>query len=320
MTALKSLCRRLVDIGLVPLLAVAAAPMALTRRFGMHRLPLSRNLLLRLGVVPVVDHYYEPFFEKRIQSDEKTVNRQLPGVDFAPSNQRQLLSQFSYASEISDVEFGDPETNRFRIDNGSFEAGDAEIWYQVIRYYKPSRICEIGSGQSTLLAQKAIARNKRDDPNYTCRHLCVEPYENPWLAETGVELVRAEVETLDPGFFADLGANDILFIDSSHIIRPDGDVLFEYLEILPRLKRGVIVQIHDIFSPSDYPERWKRDEIKFWNEQYLLEAFLSENSHWEVLLALNYLNTHYHGELKAAAPYVTPNKQPGSFYIRKSAA
>ena len=74
---------------------------------------------------------------------------------------------------------------------------------------------------------------------------------------------------------------DILFIGSSHVIRPQGDVLFEYLELLPTLKRGVIVHVHDIFSPRDYPQSWLLDEVRLWNEQYLLEAFLTDNEHWK---------------------------------------
>ena len=79
-------------------------------------------------------------------------------------------------------------------------------------------------------------------------------------------------------FFAKDKKNDILFIDSSHIIRPQGDVLFEYLEILPILNPGVVVHIHDIFSPKDYLDNWIINDHLFWNEQYLLEAFLSFNN------------------------------------------
>ena len=141
----------------------------------------------------------------------------------------------------------------------------------------------------------------------------------PWLEDAAVKLVRKKVEDVDSAFFAQLDENDILFIDSSHIIRPQGDVLYEYLELLPTLNQGVYVHIHDIFSPKNYLKQWLVDEIRFWNEQYLLEAFLSHNRDWKIVGALNYLHHHHYDELKLVAPYLQPQRQPGSFYLQKTA-
>lgn len=99
-------------------------------------------------------------------------------------------------------------------------------------------------------------------------------------------MIRQGVEDVDKSLFSELGKDDILFIDSSHIIRPQGDVLFEYLELLPVLRAGVIVHVHDIFSPREYPKELVMDEVKFWNEQYLLEAFLTSNHEWRIVGAL----------------------------------
>jgi hypothetical protein len=110
-----------------------------------------------------------------------------------------------------------------------------------------------------------------------------------------------------------------LFIDSSHIIRPQGDVLFEYLELLPILNKGVIVHVHDIFSPKNYLKEWLEDEVKFWNEQYLLEAFMSNNSSWKIIGSLNLLHHNYYEKLKVVAPFLAPDREPGSFYIQKIA-
>ena len=114
--------------------------------------------------------------------------------------------------------------------------------------------------------------NKQDDPSYTCKHVCIEPYEMPWLEKTGVTVIRKKIEDVEISFFSELADCDILFLDSSHIIRPQGDVLFEYLQLLPSLNKGVIVHIHDIFSPRNYSNEWLMGDIRFWNEQYLLEA------------------------------------------------
>ena len=118
-------------------------------------------------------------------------------------------------------------------------------------------------------------------------------------------------------FFSQLSENDILFIDSSHVIRPQGDVLFEYLQLLPTLNKGVIVHVHDIFFPKNYPREWLEEKVILWNEQYLLEAFLSHNSSWEIIGALNYLSHHHFDKFKLISPFLTPERHPGSFYMRK---
>lgn len=129
--------------------------------------------------------------------------------------------------------------------------------------------------------------------------------------------MRQRIEEVGLEFFAELEENDLLFIDSSHMIRPQGDVLFEYLQLLPTLKKGVLVHIHDIFSPRDYLAEWVKDNVWFWNEQYLLEAFLTGNRGWEVVGALNYLHHDHYDALKKVCPYLTPDREPGSFYLRK---
>ena len=155
----------------------------------------------------------------------------------------------------------------------------------MIRLFKPGRIIEIGAGNSTLIASGAVQANKKEDPARDCVHVCVEPHERPWLEELDITTIRQRVEELGVDLFSSLEENDILFIDSSHIIRPQGDVVFEILEILPTLKPGVFVHFHDIFTPKDYLNEWLIDEVMFWNEQYILEAFLSFNNRFRVKFA-----------------------------------
>jgi hypothetical protein len=230
-----------------------------------------------------------------------------------------MLDTFSFSHELSDIPQDKPDTLEFYLRNGAFESGDAEYWYQLIRSMRPRRTFEIGGGNSTLLAIRAIRRNHEQDPHYRCKHVCIEPYEKPWLEETGVSVVRQRVEELSLEFFSELGDHDILSIDSSHMIRPQGDVLFEYLELLPSLNKGVIVHMHDIFSPKNYPKEWLEDQVRFWNEQYMLEAFLSHNNNWKIIGAVNYLRHHHYEKLKSVAPFLTPDREPGSFYIQKLA-
>ena len=307
------------DILLTPFVYLAAWLLKNVRRAGVQRLPHCKNALLNVGVFPIRDHYYEPQFDNRNPSPGFSEDRNLPGISWNVTGQLEMLASFAFAGELQDIPREKTAALEFYLDNDQFQAGDAEYWYQIIRAVKPKRIIEIGSGNSTLMAISAIKRNKDDDTAYECEHVCIEPYEMPWLEESGVTVVRKKVEAVALSYFSRLQENDILFIDSSHVIRPQGDVLFEYLELLPSLEKGVIVHIHDVFSPRNYPEEWLRDRVWFWNEQYLLEAFLSHNQSWRIIGALNYLHNNHYGELNSIAPHLTPERAPGSFYIQKIA-
>ncbi len=310
---------KILDVLLSPFVIFSAITLKMVRRIGLQRLSVSKNILLKIGVIPVRNHYYEPFFDYKYMKKPFSDERKLSGINWNINEQLQLLDEFGYEKEFET--FSDYAVNdtTFHFKNGSFESGDAEYWYNIIRLKKPKKIIEIGSGHSTKMAQLAIKENSKLDTNYTCKHICIEPYEMPWLEKLDIEVIRKRVEDIDVIFFRQLEANDILFIDSSHVIRPQGDVLFEYLELLPILNKGVIVHIHDIFSPRDYLESWLRDRVIFWNEQYILEAFLTSNSQWKILGALNYLKHNHFEKLATKCPRLTPEREPGSFFIIKTA-
>ncbi|MFL5253112.1 MAG: class I SAM-dependent methyltransferase [Rhodopila sp.] len=319
MKRLKALCLPMIDLLLVPWICLAGLLLRNIRRAGIGNLPLCKAGLLRVGVFPVRNHYYEPRFDYRDFANSTSIDRRLPGIDWNIHDQLRFLAKLNFANELGFMEGRDGHAGAFTIDNANFGSGDAEYWYQVVRFLKPRRIYEIGSGHSTLVAAKALHVNRSEDDKYQCLHLCVEPFEMPWLERTDASVLRSKVEDLDPSLFLELRENDVLFIDSSHMIRPAGDVLFEYLEILPTLAKGVYVHIHDIFSPGDYPLRWLAGDVRFWNEQYLLEAFLSHNASWEVVGALNLLHHHHYDRLKRVAPFLERSREPGSFYMRRIA-
>ncbi len=317
---MKRLARALlpiVDFLLAPFVYPSALLMKAVRRAGVHRMPRCKRALLQMGVFPIRDHYYEPLFDGRKLNRPLDRARELPGIDWNIAGQLDLLSHFRFGNELKDIPASKTADLAFHFNNGAFEAGDAEYLYNLIRLKKPARIVEIGSGFSTLMAIRAVKRNQADNPGYQCRQLCIEPYEKPWLERTGVTVLRQRVEDAGKGLFAELAKDDILFIDSSHMIRPQGDVLFECLELLPALQTGVIVHVHDIFSPRDYPREWLVDEVKFWNEQYLLEAFLTCNRDWQVIGALNHLHHDHFQRLREKSPYLTQENEPGSFYMQK---
>lgn len=308
-----------VDLALIPFVYPAAWLMKGIRMVGVQNLPRTKGALMNVGVFPVRDHYYEPQFDNRRPKNKFSQDRNLSGIDWNVSGQIGFIEGLNFSHEFADILQDGSKNPVFRFNNGAFESGDAEYWYQLIRFIKPRRIFEIGSGNSTLIAIKAAERNRKDDQDYKCDHICIEPYEMPWLEEAGVSVIRKKVEDVDLSFFSALQENDILFIDSSHIIRPQGDVIFELLEILPSLNKGVIVHVHDIFSPKNYLSQWLQEEVRFWNEQYLLEAFLSHNNSWKILGALNYLHHHHYEKLKSVAPFISPEREPGSFYMQKIA-
>lgn len=308
---------RLFDVAAVPALYVSALLLKLIRRIGVERLPISKRLLLKLGVFPIRDHYYEPLFDGSRLLRPLSEVRKLPGINWNVEGQLHLLSQFHFESELLRIPMEKPSEQSYYFNNTAFGVGDGEFLYNLIRLKKPKRIAEIGSGFSTLAAIEAIKANRMEDPKYLCEHICIEPYEMPWLEKAPVMVIRQRVEEVDPALFSALENDDILFIDSSHMIRPQGDVLVEYLEILPILKKGVIVHIHDIFSPRDYPANWVIDEVRFWNEQYLLEAFLTDNGNWVIIGAVNFLHRSHFAELSAKCPMLTAERNPGSFYIQK---
>jgi hypothetical protein len=234
--------------------------------------------------------------------------------------QLDLLTTFGgYRAEYSRFPM-DSLGEGFFVNNGRFEAVDAEVFYCMIRHFKPKRICEIGSGYSTQIATKAVGANRAEGAPQ-CQIEAIEPYPTRDLLKLpGVRVRQVAVEELPGEEFERLEANDILFIDSSHTIRTGGDVVREYLEILPRLKPGVFVHAHDIFLPADYPRRCFIDGC-FWDEQYLFHAFLLFNYCFEILWGSHYMHLAHSDALQQTFDsYAKCPTPPTSFWIRRSLA
>jgi predicted O-methyltransferase YrrM len=280
----------------------------------------SDKAFMKIGLLPLLDHYYQPLINpKKHLHKSLRENRDLPAIKFNDEEQIDLLNKFNYNDELLSIPIDKRSDVEYYYNNESFSTGDAEYLYNIIRHFKPKKIIEIGSGLSTLMAKNAVDQNAKENLLDICEQICIEPYEQPWLEKVGINLIRQKVEFLEKGLFKTLQANDILFIDSSHIIRPQGDVLFEYLEILPILNSGVIIHVHDIFSPKDYPDQWVNNHL-LWNEQYLLEAFLSFNNDFRIIGALNYLTHNHREKLNEKCPHFSKdnNREAGSFWMIKN--
>ena len=308
----------LVDLFFLPFVVLSGLILRLYRKFGSQRLPRNTQCLKSIGLFPIRRHFYEPLFDDSELSTPLSEERFLPGIDFREREQIDFLKQLNFQAEFEDFLNSQNSLfpiNPFRIDNGSFGPGDAEFLFNIIRYIKPSRVIEIGCGSSTKIINYALTLNKVNSGNRS-RHTAIEPFGNSWIEHVAeISLIRDKLERVDISMFRELSANDLLFIDSSHMIRPQGDVLREYLEIIPSLQPGVFVHVHDIFSPRDYPDDWVRNKVQFWNEQYLLEATLSSNSTYRVKAALNFLKHSHYELLSAVCPHLSKENEPGSFYF-----
>ena len=209
--------------------------------------------------------------------------RALLGVDLNIDGQViifNLLKKF-----IPEMPFSDQRDGKFRYhyENTSYGFGDAAIYWAMLGLFKPRRIIEVGSGYTSGLALDAI-----DHFSLMTQCTFIDPY--PALLNNVAGslndkhmVVAAGVQTVDPELVRSLQANDLLFIDSSHVVKTGSDVHFELTELLPRLRTGVIVHFHDVFFPFEYPENWVIKDKKSWNELYFLNAFLMFNNGFEVI-------------------------------------
>lgn len=191
-----------------------------------------------------------------------------------------------YIAELGDVpQDAPPGPPQYHWRNDFWGDTDAVVHYGLLRERKPRRIVEVGSGWSSLLMAQALARNEEEGAAAIVDQ--VEPFPrkellralpSQWALHETI-LQRAPLE-----IFEALGDGDICFYDGSHVARTASDVVWFFFEVVPRLKPGVLVHVHDIFWPADYPDEWIFDRAQTWNEQYLLQAFLMYNRDFEPLI------------------------------------
>lgn len=291
----------------------------------MARTGLGTDACLVHGALPLPVHYYSPVPDladlraRSIWAKRSTMG----GINFQPERQfeflRELGTRFGHEcnwphDEVTPLEF---HTN-----NLSFSYGCAASLHGVLRSYKPKRVIEVGSGNSTRVISSALRLNRADGA--PCAYTVIDPY--PSEATKGVtEIEKLEVERVelvDPQLFDTLGENDVLFVDSGHTVRIGGDVNFLILDVLPRLKPGVVVHFHDIPMPFEYNESYYTNPSfrMLWTESYLLQAFLSMNESFETLLAMSWIMADHKVRFAAAFPTYDPEvhvNSSSSYWIRR---
>ncbi|MBE2202125.1 MAG: class I SAM-dependent methyltransferase [Anaerolinea sp.] len=204
---------------------------------------------------------------------------------------------------------------------------DALTLYLMLRHYKPRRYIEVGSGVSTYYCSLAAAHNEKE--GHPLQIQCIEPYPYERLhAIPGIQVQVDEVQNIDLALFQALEAGDVLFIDSSHVLKIDGDVPYLFLEVLPNLQKGVIIHIHDIPFPYNIPypaETWVlgRSWPMYWTEAMLLQAFLCFNDRFEILFSAPMLRYHDEAFLQNHIPiYQSVAEEANTFsaiWLRKVA-
>jgi predicted O-methyltransferase YrrM len=187
----------------------------------------------------------------------------------------------------------------------------------MIRRNRPRTVLELGAGFSTLVAAAAVRANRAAEVQ--TRLISCDPYASRQAAATVdglAELRPIAAERLDESEFGALGAGDILFIDSSHTVRVGGDVVHLLCEVVPRLAPGVLVHVHDVYLPYQYPREWFEQLHWYWAEQYLLQALLINNPRLNVLIAAHALWRDRREALAKLIPTLDARHSPLSFWMR----
>lgn len=290
----------------------------------IDRLPYIRTLRRQLeaqGAYPA-GHYYSP-----IPSEEdvacylrsrRPLTHDIPGIRMNAEGQRKWLED--YIDFYRDLRFPEKQTpgHRFYFENRWFSYSDAIFLYGFLRKHQPKKIVEVGSGFSSAVMLDTVDMFFSQKPEITF----VEPHPDRLvnlLSEDDrhrVTLIDSKVQEVSIDIFRSLQSGDLLFIDSSHVVKCGSDLQFLFFEILPCLQPGVFVHFHDVFYPFDYPSQWLT-EGRYWNENYFLRAFLSWNNEWQIRFFNTYVHIMFGDLIEKSMPLCAKNAG-GSLYIQRS--
>ena len=279
---------------------LARGALALTRRAG-RRLGQHVTVANVHSVIPEIPPESDPIWSRRSDIEVDSAG----AMDFIES----ALGRFI------------PEMTGLQIWNGLYEGGDAELLYAMVRHTKPKRVLELGAGFSTMVTAAACLRNIEEGCPVEVLAVDPEPRIEVAAALRAVgRFERADARDLPVGRFEELEAGDVLFIDTSHVVKLGSEVNRLLLEVLPRLAPGVRVQVHDIFLPYEYP-RHRLIASGFFNEQYLLHALLLENPGWRIELPVYAVWREQRERLAAAIPSLRslPQREyePSALWLRR---
>ena len=250
-------------------------------------------------------HFYSPVVDV-----EELRRRGLPfearhspsAININVAYQMSVLGKLSHQMAKLPFENEKVQGLRYHFNNTSYAFGDACVYWAMIADLRPSRIVEVGCGYTSALALDAI---ERFELNTHCTF--IDPYPDLLLAiatpiSSKHEVIPRIIQEVDLAVVDQLKRNDILFIDSSHVVKTSSDVHFELTTLLPRLAPGVVIHFHDVFYPFEYPSSWILEDNLSWNEVYYLHTFLQYNTDFEIIYFNDYVAKEQKTRLRAALP------------------
>jgi hypothetical protein len=245
--------------------------------------------------------------------------RTIEGIDLREDAQLALLETLAQYSAQWVFEAHEKAPLRFYYENRFFGYSDGILLFSMLRHLRPRKLIEVGSGFSSALILDT--NDHYLDGALDCTF--IDPYPRRLFSvmterdHRQAKVLQKPVQEVDVALFEQLDAGDVLFIDSSHVCKTDSDVNYLYFHVLPRLRTGVYIHIHDIPYPFEYPKDWVFNG-RAWNEAYLLRAFLQYNSAFEIVIQNHFLYLFHLERLKQAMPLCTRG-DAGSIWLKKVA-
>jgi hypothetical protein len=253
-------------------------------------------------------HFYSPVVDPgELAAREHEIWPERPdvlGIDFDDAAHLDILQQ-AFPRQLGEYRYPDLAPNDdealegYYTGNSQFGWLDSRALFVLLREWRPQRVIEVGSGYSSLLMADVNLRFLDGG----CEITCIEPYPRPFLRKGIPGLARVieqRVQEVALSEFERLQRGDVLFIDSSHVAKTGSDVNYLFFEVLPRLAPGVLVHVHDIFLPHDYPREWVLADNRSWNEQYVLRALLMYSRAFRVRFGSSYAFHRYPDEVRTA--------------------
>ena len=310
------------------LLRFVSSPAQATLVTWMANSGVGTDETLKKGSLPLPVNFYSPVPDIDDLRRRRIWERRssLEGIAFQPKAQVEFMRRLGRAFGGECAWPPDPTGNDadFYTENSSFSFACAAGTHCVIRDRKPKSVMEIGSGMSSLIISAALQANEATGAARAA-YTVIDPYPSPRLTTlpgTPATVVQRRVEEVEVGLFDQLGDGDVLFVDSGHVVRIGGDVNFLILDVLPRLRPGVVVHFHDISLPFEYDEVYLTNPTfrMLWTEAYLLQAFLAHNAAYKVLLAMAFLEHDHQDVFREAFPRFDPTVhklKSSSFWIAR---
>lgn len=292
------------------------------QRAGWRTYHALRRVARRAGFHLVRANYYSPIPDTAALPDAAWDRPSpMPGLPLDLDAQVAMLERDlgAHLAEFRPPRDPPGDADGYHFDNPFYGPVDAAVLHAMVRHHRPRTVLEIGAGFSTLVAAGAAARNAQEGA--PVEHRVVDPYPSPLLERLGSRISLRAQEATDVPLeeFAALHAGDLLFVDTTHTVRIANDVLFLLLEAIPSLAPGVIVHVHDVFRPYEYPRVLADTFGVYWQEQYLLQALLAFNDRFEVLCANHALYRDRRAALRALVPGVDAvDHAPSGFWFRRT--